>query len=103
MLSPLRHLDCSHQPITLMTLQEFRTFSSTKQRRIVHAKGVFLLNRKGVGMTAILYQLEGFYVEQHLDTHSAVVLHLVSFASTAGLEPYLQQIPLTELQPLLRG
>ncbi|RYZ19036.1 MAG: hypothetical protein EOO10_24925 [Chitinophagaceae bacterium] len=86
-----------------MTLQEFRTFSPTKQRRIVHTKGVFLLNRKGVGMTAILYQLEGFYVELHLDAHSAVVLHLVAFAGTEGLEPYLQQIPLTELQPLLGG
>ncbi|RYG33687.1 MAG: hypothetical protein EOO01_32975, partial [Chitinophagaceae bacterium] len=86
-----------------MTLQEFQAFSPNKQRRMVHAKGVFLLNREGVGLTAILYQLEGFYVELHLDTQSAVVLHLVSFSDTEALEPYLHQIHLTELQPLLRG
>ena len=85
-----------------MTLQDFCAYSSSKQRRLVHAKGVFLLNRKGVGITAILYQVEGFYVELHLDGQSAVVLHLVCFDDTARLEPYLHQIPLTELQPLLR-
>lgn len=85
-----------------MTLYEFRTYSCAKQRRVVHTKGVFLLNRKGVGMVAILYQVEGFYVELYLDAQSAVVLHLVSFADTAALEPYLDQIHLADLYPLLR-
>ncbi|MBB1284566.1 hypothetical protein HRH25_09295 [Flavisolibacter sp. BT320] len=85
-----------------MTLQDFQAFSSAKQRRLVHTKGVFLLTRTGVGLTAILCQVEGFYVELHLDADSAVVLDLHSFDDTAGLDPYLPQIRLTELQPLLR-
>lgn len=84
-----------------MTLQEFCSFSPAKQRRVVHTKGVFLLNRKAVGITAMLFQLEGFYVELHLDAQSAVVLHLVAFDDAERLDPYLQQIPLRELQPLL--
>lgn len=84
-----------------MTLQDFQVFSVAKQRRLVHTKGVFLLSRKGVGVTAILYQIESFYVELHLDAETAVMRHLVSFDNTAALEPYLSQIQLTELQPLL--
>lgn len=85
-----------------MTLHEFGELSPAQQRRVVHVKGVFLLTRKGVGITAILYQVEGFYVELHLDAQSAVVLHLVFFDDTGSLESYLQQIRLTELQPLFR-
>ncbi|HEV7333798.1 MAG TPA: hypothetical protein VGN63_22375 [Flavisolibacter sp.] len=85
-----------------MTICEFRVLSPAMQRRVVHAKGVFLLNRRGVDMVAILYQVSGFYVELHLDKQSAVALQLVCFDDTNRLEPYLHQIPLTELQPLLR-
>lgn len=85
-----------------MTLQDFQAFSAAKQRRLVHTNGVFLLTRNGVGITAVLCQVEGFYVELHLDAETAVVRNLLSFDDTAGLEPYLPQIQLTELQPLLR-
>lgn len=84
-----------------MTLHDFQAFSAAKQRRLVHTKGVFLLRRNGVGVTAILYQVESFYVELQLDAESAVMRHLFSFDDTAALEPYLLQIQLTELQPLL--
>ena len=51
---------------------------------------------------AKLFQVNDFYVELHPDAQSAVVLHLVCFDDTKGLEPYLQQISLTSLQSLLR-
>ncbi|WP_162945037.1 hypothetical protein [Flavisolibacter nicotianae] len=85
-----------------MTLHQFRSLSEDVQRRIIQQNGVFLLGRTGVGITAKLYQLNGFYVEMFWDEKMAEVVHLVSFDDPAKLENYFHLVLVSELQALLR-
>lgn len=86
-----------------MNLQQFRSLSLDMQRQVVQHSGVFLFVRKGVGATAKLYQVEGFYVELFFDEKMSEVIRIVSFDDMNRLEPYLRLVNVATLQPYWSG
>ena len=59
--------------------------------------GAFLHNRKGEGFNANLYGVEDFYVEVRYDTERNAIVQIMPFNSPDLLQPYLEQIDLSEL------
>ena len=80
-----------------MTLTQFNALSRQTQQETVLRSGIFLSERKQGAFRVMLYQLEGFYIEVYFYKQSNVVFWLKSFSSTEELQPYLQQIDLTQL------
>ena len=64
--------------------------------------GIFLFDRKAVGIKVLLYQLSGFYVEVFYDTTSSQVCLVKSFTDMEGLDAYLYKIDISEVEALLR-
>lgn len=87
--------------IPVMTLQQFRAVSCSSQERLVKRKGVFLMERKSLGVAVLLFQLDGFYVEVFYNTATATVSFIKSFNDMDGIEAYLTNIDISELLAIL--
>jgi hypothetical protein len=85
-----------------MTLKRFRALSRDVQYDVVKQFATFLLARKKLGLSVLLYQLNGFYVEVLFDTRTTSVKMIRSFESTDDLEPYLSMVNITEIYALLK-
>lgn len=85
-----------------MTLQQFRARPLHVQERLLINNGIFLFERKAVGVKVLLYQLADFYVEVFYDTTQAKVCLVKSFTEMDGLEPYLYKIDISEVELLLK-
>jgi len=79
-----------------MRLFEFKLLSEREQLDILHAEGTYIGKRKEGKTSILLYQLEGFYVEIFYQKHRSQIQSIRSFTSTIPLEPYLNQIDITE-------
>ena len=76
-----------------MTEDQFSKLSEDEQSRIIYDHGVLLSGRTANKHKVLLYQIEGFYAEVYYHpTHNFIKIN--SFSSTAGLQPYLNQISL---------
>lgn len=84
-----------------MTLQQFRAVSCKAQERLVKAKGVFLMDRKSLGVSVLLFQLDGFYVEVFYNSAADAVSFIKSFNDMDGIEAYLSEIDISELLAIL--
>ena len=84
-----------------MNRQQFMSLPLHVQEEILINRGIFLFDRKAVGIKVLLYQLNGYYVEVFYDTATAQVCLIKSFAETEGLEPYLDKISIAEIEELL--
>lgn len=84
-----------------MTYEQFRLKSHYVQQTLARKHGVFLLTKSENGVTAFLFQLEGFYVELFYDDEKIRLLHSSSFDNTDLLEDYLKEIDLSEVQNML--
>ncbi len=79
-----------------MTLYEFQLLSERDQLDLLHAEGTYIGKRREGEQPVLLFQLEGFYVEIVYQKHRSQILQMRSFTTTSRLEPYLNQIDITE-------
>lgn len=84
-----------------MKLQEFRSAPSEIQEKLVKRRGVFLMERKSLGVSVLLFQLDGFYVEVFYNTQTGVVSFVKSFEDMDGIEAYLNRIDISEVMARL--
>ena len=84
-----------------MKLQQFRSASQEVQEKLVQRRGVFLMERKSLGVSVLLFQLEGFYVEVFYNTGTGVVNLVKSFDDMDGIEAYLNRVDISEVMAML--
>lgn len=84
-----------------MTLQQFRAASCKAQERLVKKRGVFLMERKSLGVSVLLFQLDGFYVEVFYNSASDSINFIKSFNDMDGIEAYLINVDISELLAIL--
>ncbi len=82
----------------MLTFEEYLTLDEDLQTQILSLYGVCLnLLRCCGNLTTELYALYDFYVEIFFDATTEEPLYLKPFQHTQYLEPYLEQIDITEL------
>jgi hypothetical protein len=84
-----------------MNLQQFRAVSAEAQEKLVKGRGVFLMERKSLGVSVLLFQLDGFYVEVFYNTASDSISFIKSFEDMDGIEAYLTRIDISEIMAIL--
>lgn len=84
-----------------MKLQQFRSAPQEVQEKLVKRNGVFLMERKSLGVSVLLFQLDGFYVEVFYNTQRGVVSFVKSFEDMDGIEAYLGRIDISEVMARL--
>ena len=80
-----------------MTLQNFRALTQNKQNKKLLTEGVCIAERKTAEVQALLFQIEGFYVEVFFNREGDEVLFSRNFEEVEELTPYLQSIDLSEV------
>ena len=85
-----------------MTTYDFNALDTKAKDFAVVNKGVLLAIRQEPKFFISLYQLGGFYVESFYHKKSRSVIHYRSFTNEELLDPYLEQITLSELLPLIK-
>lgn len=75
-----------------MTLFEFRQISYPQQVRLLYEEGTYIGKRKEKGLTLLLYQLSGFYIEISYSLYRVKIEGLTLTESTDVLDPYLEQV-----------
>jgi hypothetical protein len=79
-----------------MTLIEFIKLS-LKERALYVRQGMLIAGREHYNQKMLLYRLDNFYVEVTYDCNEQVITQLRPFNNTRLLEPYLEDISLTDL------
>jgi hypothetical protein len=74
---------------------------STRQRAQVVSQREHLLKRVEFTRTILLYQIDNFFVEVHLDPARNKAERLIAFKSTELLEPYLSNVCFADIGHLL--
>jgi hypothetical protein len=87
--------------IPFMTLQQFRAASCEMQEKLVKQKGVFLMERKSLGVSVLLFQVDGFYVEVFYNASTTSVSFIKSFDDMDGIEAYLTNIDISAVMAIL--
>ncbi|RYZ50237.1 MAG: hypothetical protein EOO14_19585 [Chitinophagaceae bacterium] len=59
------------------------------------------MERKSLGISVLLYQIDGFYVEVFYNTATGVVSFVKSFEDMDGIEAYLCNIDITDVTAIL--
>jgi hypothetical protein len=85
----------------IMKLRQFRAASQEVQEKLVKMRGVFLMERKSMGVSVLLFQLDGFYVEVFYNTATEMVSFVKSFEDMDGIEAYLERIDIREVMAIL--
>lgn len=80
-----------------MNLQQFRSSSRFAQENIIKQQGVFLFERRALGVNVYLYQIDGFYAEVFYDAETSKVTFIKSFRDIDGIETYLERIDISSL------
>lgn len=83
-----------------MTLYQYNALDELEQLEAIWEFGVLVAERTEGSLRYRLYQIDGFYVEEQMNTEDKIRLALKSFASTnaAIMQPYLEQIDLRGLE-----
>lgn len=87
------------QPVC-MKAEKFAVLDKKKQIDIIKSEGTFLCLRQQVGADVILYQIDNFYVEVFFDASEGGTT-ITFFEGTDGLDAYLEEVDIAELQSLL--
>lgn len=85
----------------VMKLQQFRSAPPEAQERLVKRRGVFLMERKSLGVSVLLFQLDAFYVEVFYNTATETVSFVKSFEDMDGIEAYLDRIDISQVRAIL--
>jgi hypothetical protein len=80
-----------------MTLQNFRALTQNKQNKKLLTEGVCIADRRTEEVQALLFQIDGFYVEVFFNGEGDEVLFSRNFEDVNELDPYLQSIDLSEM------
>lgn len=80
-----------------MNVAEFSFLNPTVQQRMVLKNGVFLSKRKSCDLGIYLFQLGSFYVELVYLLKTRQMEWVNAFENTDLLEPYLQQIDISQI------
>ena len=80
-----------------MTLNQFNQLSAEGQRQTVLLNGVFLAAHETRHSIILLYQVDGFYIEVFSCKKEQAIVMVRAFESTEQLEPYLDEIDVTEM------
>ena len=75
-----------------MTLFEFRQLPYPHQIRLLYEEGTYIGKNKDNGLTYLLYQLAGFYIEISYSLYRVKIEGLNFSESTDMLDPYLEQV-----------
>ena len=82
-----------------MTLSEFKSLDASVQEYIIHDRAIALATRRGKDRQMALYYIDSFYVEVSYLPDTSEVTMIRSFKTDTLLQPYLEQIDITELLP----
>lgn len=80
-----------------MTANQFNSNSLDERANLVWIHGEFLAMRRPYGCRAVLYHLQGLFVEVRYHPESNVVLTVNGCEEQACLEPYIESFDLGEL------
>jgi hypothetical protein len=80
-----------------MGIYEFNILELEQQKELVLKDAIFLTNRLESNMGLSLYRLFDFYTEVHLNNDTNEIEKIRTFKSIEQLDPYLNEIDLTEL------
>ena len=80
-----------------LTLYEFNSFTKNEKVKALCNHGAYLSERTVETLRIVLYQLSSFYVEVKYDTESNKIVEFQVFINTIMLEPYLEQIDISNL------
>ena len=80
-----------------MTLSEFQSFSEHERIDILYKEGIYIGKRKKEQLTALLYQVDSFYVEVIYRKYRRHIASMKCTGSTTILDPYLEQITVEHL------
>ena len=79
-----------------MTMFDFLLLPENEQLDILYSEGVYLSKRIAETIPVVLYQIEDFYVEVFYKEYRRYIQRIRCFKSTSLLDPYLEQIQLTQ-------
>ena len=80
----------------MFSIDEFRVLPFEKKCDIITFHGNYLFYRDLGECKVFLYQAGKFFIEVFYSPKNKKVLMINAFEKTAGLEPYLENIPLPE-------
>jgi hypothetical protein len=77
-----------------MTFQHFNTLNKANQQKKLLSKGKYVADRTTEDCQALLFELNGFFVEVAYNKQEDEILYVNGFESTDELAPYLGDIRL---------
>jgi hypothetical protein len=80
-----------------MTIQHFNALNQQHQQKTLLSSGVYIADRNTEDYQALLFELNGFFVEVTYNNQEDEILKVTSFESTDELEPYLEDIKLSTI------
>lgn len=80
-----------------MTLFDFQLLPVPEQVSVLYDQGVYIGKRKVGELSALLYQLDSFYVEVLYQKYRRYIGRIRCSSSTHLLDPYLEQINVEHL------
>jgi hypothetical protein len=82
-----------------MLLRDFKRLTRSLQLNLLNSDGVMLVECRGMRVTMELYSFFDYYVEifRGHDNNKIIMIH--AFDDTECLEPYLEQIDISQLVP----
>lgn len=80
-----------------MTREAFNQLPKAEQRYQLLTQGTFLDERQTSRHDVMLYELHQFYAEAYFVQNTNKLSFFRSFTGTEGLEPYLQQMDITDM------
>ena len=80
-----------------MKLMEFNSLSQSEKIRLLYEDGVYVGKKEISGLSSLLYQLEGFYIEIRYKKYRQVIKAIYGFSDTKYLDPYLEKMDIVLL------
>jgi hypothetical protein len=78
-----------------MTLQRFNALNQQHQQKKLLSRGVYIADRITEDYQALLFELNGFFVEVTYNKQEDEIMNVSSFEDTDELAPYLNDIKLS--------
>ena len=85
----------------VMTFSKFCAATQYVQKTVLLFHGVYLMERKIDDLLAVLYQVDGFYVEVYFRDNSTGIYQIKSYADVNCIDPYLRMVDISELTDLV--
>jgi len=78
----------------IMSKTEFERLTQDEQLHLLQSSGIYIGKLRKETLTAVLYQLETFYVEVLYRQYRRLIKELRCFESASHIDPYLEQTDL---------